>query len=191
MRLILMLLLAALPLMSGVAQVETPDQCAARLDDEIEVRSIVEATNWYEQVMRECVEAEGEGMLRLSHDEPERLPNTGCGVAYVESKKFEAVGEGWVQLLPIFPDPIESGSIKLHWRHGRDGEWQALESFEMPDDPSTFYVRDRDRVAGFFSSENIPTGAGLHQFELRTRKGADKFEIMETRPAHYIVVFVC
>ena len=178
MRLILMLLLAALPLMSGVAQVETPDECAARLDDEIEVRSIAEATNWYEQVMRECVEAEGEGILRLAIDLHVTLPNTGCEAGYTEHSWS---GDGSFQLRSALWLG-STNSIKLHWRHGSDGEWEALERGEILNETYIFYVRE---------SGYSPREAGLHQFELRPREGADKFEIMETWSALYILLIIC
>ena len=174
--------LTLLTLISGIALAETPDECAARLDLDIRVGSIAEATAWYERVMRECVQDEGagEGVLRLALDEAQTLPNTDCRVGYSEASTFDDV-----VMLPR----LITGSIKLHWRHDIAGEWEAMERGE------TVVVAGGDQDDQVYPYSlpdgNFPIGAGAHQFELRTRAGADKFEIMETWGAAYLIDIYC
>ncbi len=44
-RLLVLLLMLALPAISATAQAETPDECAARLDQSIAIKTYVEAAN--------------------------------------------------------------------------------------------------------------------------------------------------
>lgn len=53
--LILILLIAALLLITSFTSAETPDECAARLDRTIAVNSYEEAARWWAQVEQECV----------------------------------------------------------------------------------------------------------------------------------------
>ena len=176
------IVLTVLTLMTSVALAETPDECAARLDLDIRVGTIADAINWYHQVMRECVQDEGagEGILRLTLSESQTLPNTNCSVSYFEAATFDDV--------LVLPRLFE-GSIKLHWRHGIAGEWQAMVQGEIG------IIKGGDKHDQYRPFElpngNVIIGAGAHQFELRTRNGADKFELLETWPAAYLVDIDC
>ncbi len=54
MKLLTTVFLAILLLAASTAAAETPDECAARLDQTIAVTSFQEAANWWKQVEREC-----------------------------------------------------------------------------------------------------------------------------------------
>ncbi len=176
------ILFTVLTLMSSVAFAETPDECAARLDLDIRVTTFAEATAWYEQVLRECApeEGAGEGMTRLTIEELQTLANTNCSIVYFEARTMDDV-----LILPRLFD----GSMKLHWRHDIAGDWQELQAGELQ-------ILTGGGVSDQFTPFWIPIdepiiGAGVHQFELRTRAGADKFEIMETWGALYLVDINC
>lgn len=166
--------LLAVPAMAQTA--ETPDECAARLDIDIRVGSIAAAYDWIAQVERECIQDEGagEGMLRLELLEGVTLPNTNCLVILNELQGQDEVN--------IYPRVWRS-SIKLHHRAGLAGDWTAMQA-------GVARVLEGGGIEAQFTPYHLPgetliTGAGLHQFEVRTRKGADKFEIMETWGAFY------
>lgn len=173
------LLFALLSLMSSVALAETPDECAARLDLDIRVTSLAQATAWYEQVMRECapVEGAGEGMQLLEINTPVTLSITGCRVYY-----FEAVPLDNIEVVPR----VFNGSVKIHWRHGLAGEWQELQRGEIG------IVKGGGTSDQFTPYDKpLPLGAGNHQFEIRTRDGADNIEILETWGALYLLDIHC
>ena len=74
--------------------------------------------------------------------------------------------------------PLPSKTFKLYWRHGITGEWQRIQ--ESQHDEETMIYQ-----------EPIIMGSGLHQFEIRTRDGADIFAIMETWPMTYLMGILC
>ena len=163
---------------NSIVFAETPDECASRLDLDIRVETFAQATAWYEQVQRECAQPpEGEGLLRLELDKTTILPVTNCSIYYGEARTWDDV---W-----LVPRLFE-GSIKLHTRHGVAGDWTELIEGEIRT------VTGGDEYNQFTAFDKPETlGAGLHQFELRTRSGADKFEIMETWGALYLIDIKC
>lgn len=182
-RLLILLLTLALPAISTAAQADTPDECAARLDLDIRVTTYAEAITWIEQVLRECApqEGAGEGITRLELSTSLSLTNAKCTVYYFEGNTADTV-----YMIPR----LFTGSIKLHWRHGIAGDWTELQQDEIivlkgggVNDQVTPY-----RLPG---KAVMPAGAGIHQFELRTRHGVDKFEIMETWGAAYLIDIDC
>jgi len=167
-----------LALLSAIVAAETPDQCAARLDLDIRVETFAQATAWYEQVQRECAtEPEGEGLLRLELETPTTLTVTECLVWYGEATNFDDVY--------IYPRVFQ-GNAKMHWRHGHAGKWQQLQQ-------GAIQIVTGGGPEGQFIPFEWPEiiGGGFHQFELRTRDGADKFEILETWAAFYILDIYC
>lgn len=54
MQRIILIVIALLALLANTAWAETPDECAARLDREIAIRSYTAAAEWWEQVQRDC-----------------------------------------------------------------------------------------------------------------------------------------
>ena len=176
-----LLLIALLALAAAApAAAETPDQCAERLDLDIRVASIAAATAWYEQVMRECAPDQpgAEGTLRLTLRAQATLPVTGCTVYYHEAR----ASENNIIIVPR----LFHGSIKLHWRHGIAGDWTTVTASEIQ-------IVTGGGVSDQFTPFMDPLikGAGNHQFELRTRAGADKFEIFETWGALYLADIYC
>ena len=51
---IILIVIGLLAFLASTARAETPDECAARLDREIAIRSYTAAAEWWEQVQRDC-----------------------------------------------------------------------------------------------------------------------------------------
>ena len=125
-KLALFAVIGLLTLTSSIASAETPDECAARLDQSIDIRSYAAAAAWWEQVQRECMPepaGEDKDILRLEVGEvAKELPNTKCRARYTE---FGGNAHDAVIIAGIRPLP--SKTFKLYWRHGITGEWQRIQ----------------------------------------------------------------
>ena len=75
-KLIRIALIGLLALLSAIVAAETPDECAARLDQSIAIRTYEEAADWWAQVQRECA------------------PEPSAGAEYNPDKPFAGI-YGW------------------------------------------------------------------------------------------------
>lgn len=118
---------------------------------------------------------QSDGVLHLST--PMSLTNAGCSVAYREVMPHDEL---------VFGFRIWEGTAQVHWRKNHVGDWKQLR------DPELFVPEggDEDDQGIRFDKPNI-TGAGTHQFEVRTRQGIDKFDIREDWPAGYVIDMSC
>ena len=162
---VLLFLLVVIPVYS-----ETADQCTARLSQNISIATYAEAAAWWAQVERECAPLleEEEKLLILTSDtlgEWHTLSNSGCQIKYVEQPdiKFETT-----LIIPY----VRSGNPRLYYRSS-DG-WTQMQGSE--DD---LYMAP------------LVFGVGLHEFEVKTKKGEDLFAVRETWAATFIVNIWC
>lgn len=180
-KLLALLLMLALPAVSAAAQAETPDECAARLDQSIAIRTYNEAANWWAQVEQECApdDSASEEMIHLQPYVESLLLNTECVVNYGST----GTGDDVVIAAGIYE---RMGNEKLYWRQDTADDWIELQHGESHNLASgiqfTFY---------YLRDGSFPTGAGIHQFELRTDKGTDKFKITATSSGDYAVGIGC
>lgn len=157
-RLLILLLLLALPAVSAAAQVETPDECAARLAQDIHIETYQQATDWYDQVWRECApEPDATDVQQLPLQTQSfgfsntHLSATDCELIHVASDLMASIDISF---------HMPTGDSDLHWRFELSGIWHPFQPGEVED--------------------ANPPRRGFHRILFRTAGGADQFEIMET-----------
>ncbi|MCY3574746.1 MAG: hypothetical protein OXG92_13150 [Chloroflexi bacterium] len=156
---------------------ETQDQCASRLDGDIRISTYADALLWIGQFERECtMPTLGEGETRLEFETSLSLTNSQCRVHYWESGDQDE---------PTFAVRIHEGNAQVHHRRGLVGDWTKLGNWEL------VVMKGGDAGDQVDVSTDIIIGGGIHQFEIRTRKGTDKFEILEDWTAFYLIELHC
>ncbi len=153
-----MAVIGLLALLSSVALAETPDECAARLGRDIQIETYQQATDWYNQVWRECApepENTDEEMLPVQTQQfgfsTTRMPDTECEVTHVAADLMPSLDISF---------SIPTGDRDAHWRFELAGIWHPFHPGEIED--------------------ANPPRRGLHRIVLRTNNGTDQFGIMET-----------
>lgn len=141
---IVMLALAA----AAPTAAETPDECAARLDQDVSVHSITEATAWYKHVMSNCAggQPEDPAIHRLTDDQPSVLTATDCYIN-VWPNPFDSILPYGVDLL-LLPE-IAEGSLRIYFTES-GAHYYTLEigarvdNFYIPAPPRRGYMLSMD-----------------------------------------------
>ena len=91
-----LLLFALLTLLAtlAMAQTETPDECAARLDANVRVDTIAEAIDWLARVMSECVPVETPATEAADETPATETADDQCTMMYLWDNGY---GWGWIR----------------------------------------------------------------------------------------------
>ena len=120
---------------------ETPDECAARLDQDINVISIAEAVAWYKHVMSNCAGGQPEhpAIHRLTADQPDVLTATSCYIS-VEPNPLDSILPYGTDLL-LLPE-IAEGSLRIYFTQS-GAHYYTL---QISADADNFYIPDPPRL---------------------------------------------
>lgn len=93
-RLFLLFALFALLAAPTLGQIETPDECAARLDANVRVDTIAEAIDWLDRVMSECVPVETPAAEAADETPATETADEPCTMMYLWDNGY---GWGWIR----------------------------------------------------------------------------------------------
>ncbi len=127
-----LLMLAAAP---TLVQVETPDECAARLDANVRVNTIAEAIDWLDRVMSECLpdetpaaEAAAAAPATVTADDQcimMYLWNNGLGWGWIRSGTNPADAGERLGRLYVGDSICATGEV-VEWVGKDSGDWQQV-----------------------------------------------------------------
>lgn len=188
-RLLLLFTLIMMLAAPAMAQVETPDECAVRIDAEIEVATIDDIRTLYNRVASECLPQDAgteEEFPRLVLDAWLELPLSECKVGYSElaltSEISYLVGA--------------DAPLRIFTRRNSNEDWMPLAYIDRGENIFVYAIAPEGHAIGIELTEaevkkGTINGEGLHQFEIRTRAGDDRFEVYETWITGYGIGISC
>ena len=165
-------------MVAASAYAETRDECVVRLSQDLSVTTYAEAAAWWEQVEQECAPLPNkqEEYLTLSSDRMEEwhaLPKSGCRIKYSQQPDLNSE-------TPIIIPYVVLGRPELYYNSSNG--WTQMQGTE---------AESESDLKPMMYTEPLVFGVGLHEIEVKTERGIDRFAVRETKGAIFVVSIWC